>query len=1221
MVPSAIMILERLPLTANGKVDRKALPAPEGRQEEGVFIEPRTPTEELVVGIYQEVLKLERVGVHDNFFELGGHSLLAVQVITRVRGVFGVELPLSNLFKAPTVAGLSERVEALRNSGVGLAVPAIRRVKRDQALPLSYAQERLWFIDQLQPNGTSYNMPGALRVLGGLQVEELGRAINEIVRRHEVLRTTFKVTVQGQPVQVIQGYEWQSVPMVDLAGLLEGERERTARELIGKENARPFDLSQGPCLRVSLLRLGSKEHIVLLTMHHIISDGWSMEVLKREIGVLYEAFSRGQPSPLPELAIQYADYAVWQREWLKGEVLEGHVEYWRRELAGAPELVELPTDRVRQPVQSFRGGHMSFEISEEVSERLKELCRREGATLYMGLQVAFQVLLYRYSGQEDIVISTGVGNRNHAETEGLIGCFINMVLMRADLSGNPGFGELLKQVRETALRSYAHQELPFELLVERLQPRRDLSHNPLTQVMLVLLNAPVEELVKPEGLEMVPEGVEGEATQLDLTLHMTETRGGLLGGVTYNSDLFERATIKRMMRSFVRLLLAATERPECQIGELPLMSLEEQEQVVVGWNDTTIEFPRQECLHHLFERQAWQRPDAVAVFFRDEAVTYGELNRRSNQLASYLRVLGVRPNDIVAICMEKSVEMIVGVLGIVKAGGGYMPLDPAYPPDRLAFMLQDAAASVVVTEKCFEAHCVKSNVRAVCLDTEATAIAAEKGSDLNVPVTSDGLAYVLYTSGSTGMPKCVMLNHQGRVNNFLDFNRRFAVGPVDRVLGLSLLNFDMSAYDMFGLFAAGGAIVVPDSAAKLDPEHWVRLMRLHRITVWHSVPVLLEMLVDQLEQKEDGHLPDLRLVLLGGDWIPVTLPNRIRALAEGVQVISMGGATEVSMDSTIYEIGPIDDSWKSIPYGRPMANQTCYVLDRNLNPVPIGVSGELYLGGVGVGWGYFNRPELSAEKFVPHPYAQEPGDRLYRTGDMVVYLPDGNLKLLGRIDHQIKIRGLRIELDEIDVVLRRHPGIKEVVVMVRENKQGNKQLVAFVVVNPSRSVDAEALRNHLKQRLPDYMVPSLFVFLEALPLSPNGKINRRVLSAMELASPAPGLEYVAPNTDTEKIVAGIWAEVLDLDRVGLHDPFFQLGGHSLLGTQVISRVRDIYPFEVPLLALFKAPTVAELAHEIEELGAADGKDVPRISKLFLETKDLSLDEMNALLAEASMPPE
>jgi amino acid adenylation domain-containing protein len=487
-------------------------------------------------------------------------------------------------------------------------------------------------------------------------------------------------------------------------------------------------------------------------------------------------------------------------------------------------------------------------------------------------------------------------------------------------------------------------------------------------------------------------------------------------------------------------------------------------------------------------------------------------------------------------------------------------------------------------------------------------------------MTSDGLAYVLYTSGSTGRPKCVMLNHQGRVNNFLDFNRRFAVGPRDRVLGLSSLNFDMSAYDMFGLFAAGGAIVVPHLEAKLDPEQWVRLMRRHGITVWHSVPVLLEMMVDQLEQKT-GELPDLRLVLLGGDWIPVTLPNRIRALAEGVQVISMGGATEVSMDSTIYEIGPVDSSWKSIPYGRPMANQTCYVLDRDLNPVPIGVSGELYLGGVGVGWGYFNRPELTAEKFIPHPYAQEAGDRLYRTGDMVVYLPDGNLKLLGRIDYQIKIRGLRIELDEIDVVLRRHPNIREVVVMARENKQGDKHLVAFVVASPGQSMDAEALRNHLKPRLPEYMVPSLFVFLEALPLSQNGKVDRRALSAMELASPTPAFEYVEPNTDTEKIVAGIWAEVLGLDRVGLYDPFFQLGGHSLLGTQVISRVRDIYPFEVPLLALFKAPTVAELAHEIERLGAVAGQDVPQISKLFLDTKDLSVDEMNALLAEASLPPE
>ncbi len=1004
--------------------------------------------------------------------------------------------------------------------------------------------------------------------------------------------------------------------MVDLSGLGEREGRRIALGLMGEERLRPFELSRGPVLRMSLLRLAAEEHVMIYTIHHIASDGWSMEILKWEVGVIYEAFLKGQASPLADLAIQYADYAVWQREWLKGEVMEKQVEYWRGELAGAPELIELPADRVREPVQSFRGGHVRFEISKEVTERLKGLCIREGATLYMGLQAIFQVLLYRYSGQEDIVISTGAGNRNRRETEGLIGCFINTVLMRTDLRGNPSFGEILRQVKEGALRAYAHQDLPFELLVERLQPRRDLSHNPLTQVMLVLLNAPSEELLKPGGLEIVPVRVgEGVGTQLDLTLHIVEGPQGLLGAAMYNSDLFERATIERMMDSFERLLSGATERPECRVSDLPLMSLEEQEQILMAWNRTEQEFEGSYCLHERIENQVRCQGDATAVIYGEQKISYAELNRRANQLANRLRSEGVGVGSIVALCVERSLETVVAIVGVLKAGAAYTPLDPAHPRGRLEQMLRDAGAEVLLTQSGFREMLAEYTGRRIEIDRENFAEQCSENPDSGA--TAEDLAYVIYTSGSAGLPKGIVIRHQGVCSNIMDLNRQFNVGRGDRVLGLSSLSFDMSVYELLGMLESGATVVIPEGEAGREPMEWAKLIIQHGVTIWNSAPALLKMLVDAVENQSEWWPRNLRLVLLGGDWVPLEMPGQVKKMAPGAKVIVMGGATEASIHSSIYEVEQSNAEWRSIPYGHPMGNQKLYVLSPELQPVPIGVRGELYLGGIGLARGYHGRADLTAEKFIPNPFVPEPGGRLYRTGDLVKRHTDGELELLGRIDFQVKIRGFRIELGEIESALRRCRGVKGAIVMAREDVLGKKQLVGYMVPMEGVSLSEADHRQELKQYLPDYMIPAAFVFLEKFPLTPNGKLDRKALPVPEVSSVQ---KYIAPRTTVEKLLAGVFRQILKVEQVGVLDNFFELGGHSLLATQVVSRVREFFSIKLPLRVLFEQPTINQLSQWIEFASKAAGIDAAKIAEIVLQVAEISEENLEAESIKKPLKP-
>ena len=1074
----------------------------------------------------------------------------------------------------PTGLALSaEKYELL-----SLALKEVGLVRQDKITrriglstpPLSFAQQRLWFLDQLEPGNPQYNTPMGARLRGPLDITILQRALQEIVQRHEALRTVFPA-VDGHPVQLVLARIDLPLEVIDLALIPETEREARAQELTDLEGSRPFDLSTGPLTRTVLLRLANDEHWLLVLTHHMVFDGWSVGLFARELAALYEAFADGKPSPLPELPIQYVDFAVWQRERLQGKFLEEHIDYWKRKIGGAPEVLKLPTDRPRPAVQRFRGRIETFSFSGVLAKSLNELARKEKTTMFVVLMSAFQVLLCRYSGQEDMVVSAGIANRNRSEVESLIGCFINILLLRADLAGDPTFLEMLRRVHNAGLEAHAHQDLPFEQLVAVLRPQRDLSYSPLAQVMMVLHNAaiPVFGFHKITlGRIRVPEKM---AAQYDLLIHFTESENGLLGRIEYNSDLFDASTISRVIRNLETLLHSVAEDPTKAICTLPLIADYEWRQIVIANNHTGKDFPRNQCLHELFETQVERDPEAVAVIAGEHRLKYGELNAHANALAARLCKSGVRPESIVAICLCRSVELVIGLMAILKAGGTYLPLDPDYPSDRLSFMLADSGAKILITQQAFLP-------RLSCRDAEVILFEHDwhRLTDKSVPnpksgITPDGLAYLIYTSGSTGRPKGAMLNHRGRVNNFFDFNDRFSIGPGDRIIALSSPSFDMCAYDVFGTLAAGAAIVLPDRSVDGDPKYWSELMIRHGVSIWHSVPSLLELLVDAWGPQSTRSLPALRVVLLGGDWIAVTLPDRIRRIAPGAQVISLGGATEVSMDSIIYPIGMTDPTWTSIPYGKPMTNQLAYVLDSRFEPVPIGVCGELCLGGLGLGRGYHCRPDVTSEKFIPNPFNQQLGDRLYRTGDLARWLANGNLELLGRIDHQVKVRGFRIELGEVKTALERHPNVKEAEVLMIGNNADAKRLVAYIV--PKREeISAGEVQAFLRATLPTYMVPGALITLKALPLSPNGKVERSALPTPDMV-PTVRETPAEPSDATEAEIRRIWVEVLGKENIGVNDDFFEIGGDSFQGITMLQRLSK----RVSLMDFLKRPTIKGLA--------------------------------------------
>ncbi|WP_442949189.1 amino acid adenylation domain-containing protein [Nostoc sp.] len=1234
MMPAAFVMLEVLPLTPNGKVDRKALPAPKVTQllSESDFIAPSTPIEEMLALIWAEVLGIEKVGIHNNFFTLGGHSLLATRVISQVRQVFQQELPLRRLFEQPTIAGLAKDIEKATKAGLGLEAANIERISRSQNLPLSFAQQRLWFLAKLEPNSPFYNIPAAVRLQGQLNQEALQQSFNEILRRHEGLRTNFH-TIEGQPVAVISSATPLPLPLVDISELPSSQQQASVRQLAYFEAQQPFDLNSDFLLRVKLLRLGEQEYIVLLTMHHIASDGWSIGVLVREIAKLYQAFCDEQPLALAELPIQYVDFAAWQRQWLQGKVLQSQISYWLKHLEGAPTLLELPTDHPRPATQTFQGATYSFELSVELSVALKKLSQHEGVTLFMTLLAAFQTLLWRYTGQEDIVVGSPIANRNRADIEGLIGFFVNTLVLRTKMGGNPTFRELLTRVRELALGAYAHQDLPFEQLVEELQPPRDLSYTPLFQVMFVLQNAPMSALELP-GLTFSPLASKSSTAKFDLTLDITERVQGLVGTLEYNTDLFESSTICRMVGHLQMLLSGIVANPQQRLSELSMLTQPEKT-LLVEWNDTSVEYPQHQCIHQLFEIQVERSPDAIAIVFEDQQLTYQQLNQRANKLAYYLRSLGVSPEVLVGICVERSLDMAIAILATLKAGGVYVPLDPSYPQERLALILEDAKPLVLLTQKQLVAQLPKHGAKVVCMDADWEindfSYAQENHSS---SVTAKNLAYVIYTSGSTGTPKGVLITHQALVNHGIAAAKAYELQPEDRILQFASISFDVAAEELFPSWLSGSTVVIRPNRV-LAFAHFLQFLKQEKLTVLNLPTAYWHEWVSNLAQTEAPLPVTLRLVIVGTEQ---TLPEKLalweKLVGDGqssagsdlyekmpgghlrIRWLNAYGPTEATIGVTIYEPASCQENQSvySVPIGRPIANTQVYLLDKHLNPTPSGVPGELYIGGVGIARGYLNRPELTAEKFIPNPFSEKSGTHLYKTGDLARYLSDGNIELLGRIDDQVKIRGFRIEPGEVESKLSQHAKVREALVVAWEDEQSDKHLVAYVSAHPEQTLTATELRGFLQEKLPQYMVPSAFIVLSALPLLPNGKLDRRSLPAPETLRPELEVAYVMPQTEIEQAIATVWQISLNVEKIGIHDNFFELGGHSLLMVRVHTQLHEMFKIDLSLLDLFRYPTISSLAEffnqaknktsslnethiQIEKISAGKSQQQKRLNKM------------------------
>ena len=1180
LCPSTFVLLDELPLTTNGKVDRRALPAPDW-QASGPYVAPKNLEEEMLCGIWESLLRIERVGVHDNFFELGGHSMVATQVISRIRRRFGIEAPLRLLFEAPTVAQLVVELNEIR-SRCRVETPSILSVNRQLDLPLSSAQNRLWFIEQLGPGTALYNMPFALRIRGDLQINVLERTLSEIIRRHEVLRTCYP-SHNGEPVQRILPSWDIPLPVSDLSGMLPELREQTALDLIGEEGGRGFDLEQGPVLYFRLLRLAGDDHVLTIAIHHIAGDGWSMGVLTKELASLYEAFSANVPSPLSEPPIQYGDFSVWQRDWLSGPVLDEQLEYWREQLAGVPVL-DLPTDHPRPLIPTHRGATHPFRISPQLTARLRSLGHQQGATLFMTLLAAFNVLLSRYSRQRDVAVGSVIANRNRAEIEELIGFFVNTLVLRTDLSGEPSFLELLGRVRTTALDAYARQDIPFERLVQELEPNRDLSRQPLFQVMFVLQNTPREHL-RLGSLSVSEMGVPQTDAKFDLSLTLVEVGDALEGEIDYSLDLFDETTIAQMAAVYVRILNEAVQHTHDSVFALRLLGEPERQSILQGSAGGNRPVLAAGCLHTHFAQRAQQDPAAVAVVCGDQTLSYGDLQDRADRLAAKLVAMGVREESLIAICLDRSVEMIVAILAVLHAGGAYVPLDPDYPQARLDFALRDTGAAVLVTTGALRHRLQAGNTAILEIDAPAARVPTGIGLPHLKP---ENAAYVIYTSGSTGQPKGVVVTHGNVLRLFQATEEQFRFSSNDVWSLFHSYAFDFSVWEIWGALLYGGKLVIVSRTESRSPELFHSLLVRHQVTILNQTPSAFLQL--QQADQESTPVQTVRAIIFGGEALDPSLVSPWFRNHPECRMINMYGITETTVHTSYKLLTATDvDVFGHSPIGRALADLELYVLDEWLELVPEGVVGEIYVGGAGLARGYFARPDLTASRFIPHPFAAEPGLRLYRTGDLARYHSAG-MEYRGRADEQVKLRGFRIELGEIEAALRSCPGVRETAVIVREDNNGQQELVAYLTATDGEDLSTKTLRMALSSTLPEYMIPGAFVYLDRLPLTANGKLDRKLL-----AKPERGGDelFTAAQTPTQEILSGIWQAVLGTERVGIDANFFEIGGHSLLATQVLSRVRKAFDVDVPLRLLFERSTIRQFSQGIEQ-AARTPNSVPRI---------------------------
>ncbi|MBD2293363.1 amino acid adenylation domain-containing protein [Anabaena sphaerica FACHB-251] len=1139
-------------------------------------------------------VKPEQVAFQKPLSSLGLDSLKVFELKNRIEVDFKVAISVAELFDGAGIAELINNILDQINSNRTHVYLPISKVERNtHQYPLTFTQQQLWFINQLQPGTATYNIPVAVHIPGSLNFSALVNSLNAIIQRHEILRTSFAL-VDGEPVQKVVDVVNFTVLQVDLQHLDQQQQEIEVKTLSLQEAQSSFDLGTAPLLRAKLLKLNPEKSILILTLHHLVGDGLSINILVKELSTIYQALCAGQPSPLSELSLQYSDFVYWQRNYLQRKVLEQHLGYWQQQLSGNLPILQLPKDRTRPPIQTFKGAQQKFVIPKNLTEEIKQLSKGEDATLFMTLLATFQTLLYRYTGQEDILVGSPIANRNRAEIEQLIGCFVNTLVLRTNLSGNPSFKELLARVRKTAIEAYTHQDLPFEKLVEALQPNRDLSYNPLFQVMFVLQNADADAIWKTEELET-------ETAKFDLLLSMIESEEGLTGTLEYNTDLFNADTISRMSGHFQTLLEGIVKNVNQYISELPILTPPERQTLLVEWNNTQVEYPEFACIHQLFEAQVEKTPDAVAVVFENQQLTYQELNKKANQLAHYLQSLGVKPDTLVGICVERSLEMVVGILGILKAGAAYVPLDPTYPIDRLSFVLKDAQLKFVLTQQKQSHKLTTDTTELICLDTDWESICQQSQVNATSNTTPASLAYIIYTSGSTGKPKGVLVNHANVVRLFAGTDAWFKFNQQDVWTLFHSIAFDFSVWEIWGALLYGGCLVVVSYEVSRSPQAFYELLSEHKVKVLNQTPSAFRQLIQVDKSVETAKkLQHLRYVIFGGEALELqSLQPWFEQYGDkSPALVNMYGITETTVHVTYRSLTCTDITQaQGSVIGNPIPDLQVYLLDRYQQLVPMGVPGEMYVGGAGLARGYLNRQELTQQRFISNPFV--PGTRLYRTGDLARYLPNGELEYLGRIDNQVKIRGFRIELGEIEAILSQYPRVRETVLLVREDISNDRRLLAYIVPDQKADFSVNELRHFLKEKLPEYMLPSAFLVLEALPLTPNGKVDRRALPAPDNLRPELANNYQAPESDVEKSIAKVWQQVLQLEKVGVNDNFFDLGGHSLLVVQLNNKLREILHRDLSVVEIFQNPTIKSLAEHLSkkaEAPATLGKMRERVGK-------------------------
>ncbi|QJB43816.1 non-ribosomal peptide synthetase [Dolichospermum flos-aquae] len=1181
MIPGVFVVLDSLPLTPNGKVDRQNLPVCDRTRPdlEESFVAPRNPIEEKLAAIWADLLGYEQIGVNDNFFNLGGHSLIVAQILSRVRDSFQVELSFANIFANPTVAGLASVIQQHELLEQKLQSPAIQRISRAGMLPVSFAQERVYFIQEVAPENTAYQAQATLRFQGHLDVIVLKKCLSEIVQRHEIFRTTFPA-VNGRLFQVIHSSLPIELNVVDIEKFTGSEQEAEIQRLFDAEVKKPFYLDKLPLVRWLLLKLNDQDHLLVHIEHHMVHDGWSFNnVFLKEFLALYQAFCEGHPSPLPELPIQFVDFASWQREWVQSQEAQAQLAYWQQQLSGSPPLLELPYDRPRPAEQTYNGAQVRLELPITLCESLRVLSRQEGITLFMTTLAAFLVIVRRYTGQDDLCLGTAVANRRMRETEQLIGMIVNNLVLRTDLSGNPTFRELLGRVRKVSLEAFANEDLPFDKVVEVIKPIRNLSYNPLFQVMFSFHDSPRPDLTLP-GLNITTNvALSNKSTKFDLDVVLIphSQLNGKDKGITliweYNADLFDAATIQQMVDQYQVLLKGIVDNPEQRVSELPILNQPQQE-LLMEWNQTHREYTQKNCIHNLFESQVELTPDAVAVEQDGQKLTYRQLSDRANQLAHYLQSLGVKPETLVGICIERSLDMIIGLLGVIKAGGAYVPIDPSYPQERIAEILADTQLGILLTQDKFPNQRLDYTGKTICLDTDWSIISQHSTANPHSDVKLHHLSYIIYTSGSTGKPKGVMIEHRSLMNFVITAIDKYGINAGDRILQFASVCFDTSIEEIFPCLSVGATLVLRTEEMLHSSDEFWRYCQKWQLTVLDLPTAYWHQLVAELNP-EDAPIPEgLRTVIIGGEEVQLEKVqhwhNCVADLSPAPQLFNSYGPTEATVVTTLELLTPV----APVSIGRPISNAQVYILDQYLQPVPIGVPGEMHIGGAGLARGYWQRPELTNAKFIPNPFEELGNSKLYKTGDLARFRANGSLEYLGRVDNQVKIRGFRIELGEIETVLRQHPQVLQSVAIAHEDVPGQKRLVAYIVPQHQQPTIDE-LRHFLKEKLPNYMIPAAFMLLKTLPITANGKVDYRALPTPDFSHHVED-KFIAPRTVIEEKLVAIWSEVLRIGKVGIHDNFFELGGDSILSIQLISKANQA-GIQIAAKQLFKYQTIAELA--------------------------------------------